>query len=99
MVYLKSTQENYEADYGKGIWDVDIFGDGRSFGGYIKDEVIKQITQLKVIRRKAEQEGIILTEEEMADASAYAAAHYAGISDADRDRYLLTPELLASVFR
>ena len=98
MVYLKSAQENYEAEYGKAIWDVDIFDKGGSFGEYIKDEVLKQIIQLKVIRDKANQEGIILSEEEKADAAAYAREHYAGLSDADRERYMVTPELLEKVY-
>ena len=98
MVYLKSAQENYETDYGKEIWDVDIFGNGGSFGEYIKDEVLKQIIQLKVIRDKASQEDISLTDEERADAATYANEHYTGLSDADRDRYLVTPELLEKVY-
>lgn len=98
MVYLKSAQENYEVDYGKDIWDVDIFGDGGNFGEYIKNEVLKQITQLKVIGDKARQEAIALTEEERADASAYAAIHFSEISDVDRDRYLVTQELLERVY-
>lgn len=98
MIYLKSAQEKYETDYGKGIWDVDIFGDGISFGEYIKDEVLKQITQLKVISDIAIKEGIYLTEEEKADAASYAAEHYAGLSDADRDSYLVTPGLLEKVY-
>lgn len=98
MVYIKSAQENYEIDYSKGIWDVDIFGDGNSFGEYIKNDVLKQIIQLKVIRDKANQEGITLTEEEMADAVAYANEHYLGLSDADRKQYLVTRELLEKVY-
>lgn len=98
MVYLKSAQENYELDYGKGIWDVDIFGDGNSFGEYIKDEVLWQIIQLKVIRDKAIQMGISLTDEEKAEAIAYADEHFAGISDADRDRYLIKRDLLEKVY-
>lgn len=98
MVYLKSAQENYETDYGKDIWNVDIFGDGKTFGEHIKDEVIKQITQIKVICNKAEQHGISLSEEEKADAASYAAEHYAGLSDADIDRYLITRELLEQIY-
>ncbi|TAH73734.1 MAG: hypothetical protein EWM47_02700, partial [Anaerolineaceae bacterium] len=98
MVYLKSAQENYEVDYGKGIWDVDIFGDGNSFGEYIKDEVLKQIIQLKVIHDKAIQEGITLTDEEKADARSYADEHFLGLSDDDRDRYLVTRDLLEKVY-
>jgi foldase protein PrsA len=98
MVYLKSAQEIYEEDYGKGIWKVDIFDDGNSFGEYIKDEVLKQIIQLKVIQDKATQLGITLTDEEKADAVSYANEHLMGISDADRDRYLITRELLEKVY-
>jgi len=98
MVYLKSAQETYETEYGKDIWNVDIFGDGKTFGEHIKDEVIKQITQIKVIRDKAEQMGITLTDEEKADAASYAAEHFAGLSDADIDRYLVTRDLLEQVY-
>lgn len=98
MVYLKSVQDKYEKDYGKDIWNVDIFGDGKTFGEHIKDEVIKQITEIKVICDKAEQEGIYLTEEEKADAASYAAEHFAGLSDADIDRYLVSRELLEQVY-
>jgi len=98
MVYLKSAQETYETEYGKDVWNVDIFGDGKTFGEHIKDEVIKQITQIKIIRDKAEQLGIALTEEEMADAVSYAAEHFAGLSDADIDRYLVSRELLEQVY-
>jgi foldase protein PrsA len=49
MVYLKSAQENYETDYGTNIWDADILGNGETFGKMIKDEVINQITEIKII--------------------------------------------------
>jgi foldase protein PrsA len=98
MVYLKSAQENYEVDYGKGIWDVDIFGDGKSFEKYIKDEVLKQIIQLRIIRDKANKEGISLTEEEQADAASFANEHFMGLSDSDIDRYMVTKELLQQVY-
>jgi len=98
MIYLKSAQENYETDYGKGIWDVDVFGDGKSFGDYIKEEVIKQISQLKVIREEAAKEGIVLSSEEKADAAAYAEEHFKGLSDEDIERYMISKELLEEVY-
>ncbi len=98
MVYLKSVQENYEAEYGKDIWSTDIFGDGRSFGDHIKDEVVNQITELKIIGAKAREQGIVLTEDELAEAKAYALEHFNGLSDADVDRYLITKELLERVY-
>lgn len=98
MVYLKSVQENYEAEYGKDIWNADFLGDGQSFGVKIKEEVLKQITELKIIKEKAEENGIILTEEELAQAKAYATEHFKGLSDADVDKYHITEELLEQVY-
>lgn len=98
MVYLKSAQEKYETDYGKGIWDVDVLGDGRSFEQYIKEEVLKQIIQLKVIGKEAEKEGITLTSEEKVDVAAYANEHFSGLFDEDIEHYLVNRELLEMIY-
>jgi foldase protein PrsA len=98
MVYLKSAQDNYEADYGKNIWNADILGNGETFGNMIKDEVINQITEIKIISAEAAKEGITLSEEELADANAYAKEHFAGLKPADIDKYLINEELLRRVY-
>jgi foldase protein PrsA len=98
MVYLKSIQENYEADYGNNIWSADILGNGETFGTMIKKEVMNQITELKIIRAKAEELEITLSEEELADANAYAKEHYEGLTDEDISKYLVTEELLQQVY-
>lgn len=98
MVYLKSVQQNYESEYGKDIWDADIFGNGKSFGEQIKEEVLKQITELKIIKDKAEEYDIILSEEELAQAKNYAREHFEGLSDKDVDQYHITEELLQQVY-
>lgn len=98
MVYLKSTQEKYEADYGKGIWNADILGNGQTFGTMIKVEVINQITELKIIRAEAGKEGIILSEEELAGAATYAKEHYEGLKEEDISKYFITEELLQQVY-
>jgi len=98
MVYLKSTQENYESDYGNNVWGVDILGNGETFGNMIKDEVMNQITELKIIRAEAEKQGISLSEEELADANAYAREHFEGLAEEDINRYLITEELLQQVY-
>jgi parvulin-like peptidyl-prolyl isomerase len=98
MVYLKSAQDNYEADYGKNIWKADILGNGQTFGDMIKDEVMRQITELKIIRDKAAEQEITLTEEELADAHSYAKEHYNGLTDKGKNQYLITQELLDRVY-
>ncbi len=98
MVYLKSIQENYEAEYGTDIWAADILGNGKTFEIMVKDEVINQITELKIITAEAEKQGIALTEEELAEAKNYAKEHYDGLTDKDKQRYLITEELLQQVY-
>jgi foldase protein PrsA len=98
MVYLKSAQEKYEKNYGKDIWDADILGNGDTFGNMIKDEVIKQITELKIIREEAAKQNIILSEEEVSDANSYAKEHYEGLTAEDRAKYFIKEDLLQQVY-
>lgn len=98
MIYLKSAQDKYQADYGNAIWDADILGNGKTFGNMIKDEVIKQITELKIISAEAGKSDIALTEEEQAEAVSYALEHFNGLTKADKKRYLITQKLLEQVY-
>ena len=98
MVYLKAAKENYESDYGKNIWGVDILGNGETFGNMIKEEVMNQITELKIIRAEAKKQEITLSEEELADANAYAKEHFEGLTTEDINKYLITEELLQQVY-
>ena len=76
MVYLKSVQQSYENEYGNKIWDSDLFGNGVTFGQTIKNEVMKNITEIKIINSKAKELGISLAEEEISVAKEYAKEHY-----------------------
>ncbi len=98
MVYLKAVQKDYEADYGNGIWDADILGNGSTFGKMIKEEVINQITELKIIRAEAEKLDIMLSEEEVAEANSYAKEHFEGLTSEDKEKYLITEELLQQIY-
>jgi foldase protein PrsA len=97
-IYVKLAQNQYETDYGNGIWKADILGNGENFGKMIKQEVINQITELKVIQAEAKKQEISLTEEEKADADAYAKEQYESISKQDRQKYQITQELLQQVY-
>lgn len=98
MVYLRLAQEKYEKEYGKGIWQADILGNGNTFGSMLKEEVIHQLTELKIIKAEALKKEIILTEEELAEAASYAKDHFESLSQEEIDQYLITKELLAQVY-
>lgn len=99
MVYLLSAMQPYKESYGTGIWNADILSDKHTFGKLLKDEVIKQITELKIIKAEAEKQKIALTEEEQADSDSYAKSQYDSIKKADRQSYLITEELVKQVYR
>lgn len=98
MVYLKSIQENYETGYGRDIWNCDIYGDGTTFGDIIKDEIIKQIMEIKIICAKADEQGITLTEEELAEARKLAREHYAKFTPDEVSKYKFSEELFVRVY-
>lgn len=99
MAYLLAAMNNYEVNYGNGIWNADVIGNGENFGKMIKDEVVKQITELKIIKAEAQKQNIALTEEEQADADSYAGQQYNSMKKEDKQLYLITPELMQQVYR
>lgn len=99
MVYLKSVQQNYENEYGSEIWDSDLFDNGITFGQTIKNEVMKNITEIKIISSKAKELGISLSEEEISVAKEHAREHYYAMTIDDIDRYLITEELLEKIYK
>lgn len=65
MIYLNAVQEDYEQYYGNGIWDYVIDSEGTTLGSQIKADVLEQIIYIKVVCQKADELGIVLTEEEL----------------------------------
>lgn len=98
MVYLKSVQTTYENEFGYDIWSYSLSGDGKTLGDMLKDEVLSQITQLKIICVQANELGIVLSEDEMAEVRQNAANYINGLSAADRIQYGITEELAVQVF-
>lgn len=98
MVYLKAAEQNYENDYGKNIWKADIYNNGETFDKVIKEEVIHQITELKVISAEAVKLKISLTEEERAEAASYAEEEYKNLTEQDKKSYMITKKLLRQVY-
>lgn len=75
-IYAKMTEANYEQYYssmmGADFWNMDM-GEG-SFEDYVKEQVISQIKQVVVLDKKAAEDSISLTEEEVEECKGYAEA-------------------------
>ncbi len=65
MVYLNAVQKDYEQYYGSDIWKYAIDSEGNTMGEVIKDQTLEQIIYIKVVCRKADELGIVLSEEEL----------------------------------
>lgn len=65
MVYLNAVQEDYEQYYGSDIWKYAIDSQGNTMGEVIKEQTLEQIIYIKVVCRKADELGIVLSEEEL----------------------------------
>ena len=65
MVYLNAVQEDYEQYYGSDIWKYAVDAQGNTMGEIIKAQTLEQIIYIKVVCRKADNLGIVLSEEEL----------------------------------
>jgi len=65
MVYLNAVQEDYEQYYGSDIWKYAVDSQGNTMGEVIKEQTLEQIIYIKVVCRKADELGIVLSEDEL----------------------------------
>jgi len=96
MFYMLCIREQYEGYFGKDIWNVS-FGD-KTFLDMCKDDVLGEIVQLKVITSKADEQGIVVTEDEVEEIADTVRQQMEEISDEDKQRYHITTELLEKIY-
>ena len=78
MVYLTTTQNQYEEVYGEEIWKVSL--DDVTLEENIKDTVLARIAQVKTMYLLAADRGIVLDEQETAQVAAAVKKYYASLS-------------------
>lgn len=88
LVYIYMMKKQYEPSMGKDIWNFKI-EDGKTFEDYAKDEIVKQITQLKVINQEAKKLEIALDEDEKEEAKAAAKDFMKRVSKEEKKFYQL----------
>lgn len=100
-VYAKTIQQEYEKNYGSGIWTVELQneqGEGRTVESITKEDIIEEILQVKVLNYKADSFGVALTQEERAMIQEQAENFMAGLTDADIAETGVTLELAVQVY-
>ena len=83
MVYLNAVKEDYEQYYGSDIWKYAVDSQGNTMGEVIKDQTLEQIIYIKVVCQKADELGIVLSEEELQTVDQQTAAYMEKIRDSE----------------
>lgn len=65
LVYLDAVRRDYEQYYGGDIWKYAVDSQGNTMGEVIKNQTLEQIIYIKVVCKKADELGIVLSEEEL----------------------------------
>ena len=68
------TETYYESMLGEGIYEMDLYGDGSTYGENLKSDVLTQLQEYYILEEKAAEYGVELTEEDKAAITAAAAA-------------------------
>ena len=100
-IYATAVRQEYERDYGSGIWTVELNnedGEAQTIEEITKEDVIEEMVQVKVLAASADTYGVALTQEENAEIEAQAEAFVNGLTDAERRDLGIDTELARKVY-
>lgn len=98
MVYLKAAQKLYEGEYGDQVWSYDLYGNGTTLGALLKQDVLKQMIEVKIICAKAKQQDIILSDDEVLQVKQNASDFMKELTTREQTLYGISNELATTVF-
>ena len=98
MLYFMFMKAQYEAYFGDTVWSYEV-SDGTTFEDQAKEEILNLITQTKIVVDKSEGYNVALTEEEEATVLENAANYFSGITEADKEKYGFTEDLIRKFYR
>lgn len=98
MVYLNAVQSDYEQYYGSDIWKYVVDSQGNTMGKVIKDQTLDQIIYIKVVCQKADELGIVLSEEELQQVEEQTAAYMEKIQDSNLLLYGVNADIVRRIY-
>lgn len=96
MVYLTNLQNQYEAIYGKEIWNTKV--DGVTLEENIKDVALSRMAQVKTMTLLAKEQGVILTEKELAAVDEITDMYFDSLSQNEKETLNITRELIYNLY-
>lgn len=97
MVYLTTTQNQYESVYGSEIWNVSL--DGVTMEDNIKENVLAKIAQIKTMYLMAKEKEISLSEAEEGLANAAGEEYYKSLNAKEIELLGVSLELVQKMYR
>lgn len=96
LIYLLQIKNKYEPIAGGEVWEQKI-SDKETFGEQAKQEVIDQITQIKIIKQEAAELKIGLEQDEVNEVEASARDYMSKITKEDQQKYGITQDMVQKV--
>lgn len=96
MLYLVNAQDEYEAVYGREIWEKSL--NGVKLSDSIKDMVLAKVAQVKVMNLMAVDYEITLSEEEQEKISKVSEEYFASLNDREKELTGATLEVVNQVY-
>lgn len=98
LLYLLSAKEEAELLYGDGIWNYTLDEEGNTFGALRKEQVLTEVTDLRIACAHAEELGVDVYEEENRDAAEYTAEFIEKVGKEALVEHQLTEALIRQVY-
>lgn len=97
MVYLTATQNRYESVYGEQIWEAGL--EGITMEENMKEMVLAQISQIKVMNLLAEEEKVKLTKEEEEKVNIAAEEFFSALEEKEKELLNVDKDLIEGMYR
>lgn len=96
-VYLTNTKNQYEKIYGSRIWEMSL--SGTSLEDNIKETVLAELAQIKVMNLLAEDYEVTLNEEEEKLAAEAGREYYASLSESETEKLGVNEQAITNMYR
>lgn len=97
MVYMKTSQDQYESVFGSEIWEKDL--GGTTLEQQLKDTILARLAQIKVMNLLAENYNVTLDEEEDALIADAAQEYMTGLTAEEAGFLGISHELVQNIYR
>ena len=95
-VYMRTSQDQYEAVFGSEIWDKDI--DGTTLEDRLKETTLARIAQIKAMNLLAESRDISLDDDGQKKCREAAEKYMSGLSEKEKESLGVTEELVEKMY-